>query len=227
MTAQEKNALRKKWRKWLKRVGQDLGSLLTGHDIFAEIQQIVAANKKVQTPDLYFLWIKDNYAARVTIGIRRLIDADNRSISLTRLIKDISNNREALPRDYYISSYRKWMKDAGFADRDFDQFANRGKKYVSTYKLSRDIKRLASETRLMKKFADTWIAHCDLNQKNKVRRIPTFKDVSKTLESLDAVYCRYHLLLTRGGMTTRKPSLQFDWKKPLRHAWIAPTHNLS
>ena len=90
---------------------------------------------------------------------------------------------------------------------------------MSSKKLNKDIDKLDKETHLVRRFADKWIAHCDLSQEH--RQVPTFDDVEKALEVVDEGYCKYQLLLTRAGMKTRKPSLAYDWKKPLRPAWHA------
>ena len=226
MTPKQKAKLRRKWRRWLKIIGNDLGWLLISHDIFEEVQKIMKSNKKIQSPPLFYSWIKDNYSARVAIGIRRLVDPDrayNRAISLYRLIEDISQNRQAITRDYYVSQYYKWMQKEGLAERDFDIFANKGDPLISAYKLNRDMKSLQRETQCIRTFTNKWIAHYDL--KGRIRRLPTFKDVDEALKVVDSIFCKYYLLLTRGSMTTRKAVLQYDWKKPLRHAWIVEQKN--
>lgn len=221
MTVKEKAQLRRKWRRWLKRIGNDLGWLLTSRDIFEEVQGIMRSNKKLQIPDLFYRWIKDNYAARVAIGVRRLDDHGKEATSLYRLIKNIAENRQAITRDYFISRYPKWMKEEGFADRDFNKFANKGDKLISLAKLNKDIEKLEEETDRIRRFSNKWIAHCDL--KSRIRRLPTFEDVDKALKFIDGTFCKYYLLLTRGGLNTRKPALQYDWKEPLRHPWIDTT----
>ena len=110
------------------------------------------------------------------------------------------------------------MQKEGLAERDFDIFANKGDPLISSYKLNRDMKILQRETQRIRTFTNKWIAHYDL--KGRIRRLPTFKDVDEALKVVDSIFCKYYLLLTRGSMTTRKAFLQYDWKKPLRHAWI-------
>ena len=221
MKPKQKVILRRKWRRWLKIIGNDLGWLLTRHDIFEKVQEIMKANKKIQSPDLFYRWIKDNYTARVALGIRRLVDTDKRAISLYRLIGDISHNPQAITRNYYIGRYhnKRLIKESlADADWDFDIFANKRDTLISAYKLNRDMKKLQRETQRIRTFTNKWIAHYDL--KGRIRRLPTFKDVDEALKVVDAIFCKYYLLLTRGGMTTSKPVLQYDWKKPLRHPWI-------
>lgn len=219
MTNREKVRLRRKWRRWLEHIGNDLGELLTGHDIIEFVLKTANRNKKIRSPNLFIHWIIENYAVRVTVGIRRLTDNDRRAISLYRLLEDIADHPQAITRSYYVSSYRdKRLVKAGLADRDFDNFANRGSNLVSIHKLTRDMKRLKSTTDRIRKFTNKWFAHWDPSRR--IRRLPTFEDAKVALEAIDKIFCKYYLLLKHGGMTTRKPVLQYDWKEPLRNPWI-------
>ena len=223
MTPTEKRNLRRKWKRWLERIGHDLGWLLTSHGIFEEIQSVVKSNDNIQSPTLLYRWMCDNYAARAAIGLRRLSDHDTRTVSLYRLIKNISENPQGITRDYYVSQYPERMQEMDLADHDFDNFANKNSNLVSVSRLQTDMKRLKKGTERIRKFADKWIAHCDLNR---VRtQVPTYKEVGEALRNVDRLYCKYFLLITRGGMSTRKPVIQYDWKEPLTHPWIEISEN--
>jgi hypothetical protein len=213
--------LRKKWHRWLRIIQTDLANLLTDNDIFKELRGIVAANEKIQSPATIHGWMTRNYAEHVAVGIRRLTDTNTnkRTISLHGLIEDIKRHPQGMTRSCYVSTYPKWMLDMGAADHDFDQFANKGDNVVSEYKLSQDMRRLKKATNAVRRFVNKWVAHCDL--KRQKYKVPTFKDVDKSLEEVDKVFCKYYMLLTRVGRLTCKPVLQFDWREPLRHAWLS------
>jgi hypothetical protein len=222
MTKKEKTQLRRKWKRWLKHIRGDLGGLLTAHDILECVLEIANNNVNVRSPNLFLSWIVSNYSVRVAVGIRRLTDHDKRAISLYRLIEDISEHPKAITRSYYVSSYRdKKLARDGFADSDFDKFASRGSNLVSRHKLERDMKRLQKATDRIRRFTNKWFAHWD--PRCRIRRLPTFEDAKESLEAIDKVFCKYYLLLKRGGLTTIKPVLQYDWKEPLRHPWIETT----
>ena len=216
MTSKEKHNLRKKWKRWLKTIGYDIGNLLTSKDIHDEIRRLAAFNKQIMSPYRFYSWLVENYVDSVAIGIRRLDDNNKKSISLYRLIEDISTHREAITRDYYISCHSTEMQE--YADKDFDNFANRKNNYVSKYKLNKDLNQLKRVVKRIRKFTNKWIAHRDL--KRKKIKIPTHKDVDNALRDCDELFCKYFMLLTRNSMTTCKPTLQYDWKEPLRHTWL-------
>lgn len=218
LTPEQCTQIRRKWRRWVRRIGDDLGNLLTSNDVFRELRQIVGLNKQIQSPALLHVWISDNFACSVASGVRRLTDRSNKAISLHRLVKEISQHREAISRQCYVSTYPKWMREQGLADSDFNKYARKGKDLLSLPRLQRDLAKLKLDTARIKIFVDKYVAHCDLDQKR--YKIPTFKDIDNTLQDLDELFCRYYMLLTQGGLNTVKPTLQFDWKEPLRHVWL-------
>lgn len=221
MTEQEKIELRKKWNEWIEKIGSDLGDLLTDQDIFNQLCKIVDSNRRIRSQSAYFGWLRDNYVNSVVVRIVRLNDHDNRTVSLHNLIKEILQSPEAITRDYFVSEYPQWIQDMGMGDLDFDKFSELGEQHVSTDKLNADIALLDENTALIKNYRDQWIAHWDQNRE--IDRLPTFNDVEEAIRVIDNIFCKYYLLLKRAGLTTRKPVLQFDWKEPLRYAWIDMT----
>jgi hypothetical protein len=218
MTEKEKQNLRRKWKAWVKTIGHDLGNLLISKDIHTEIRRLAAINENIRSPLLFHNWLVNNYVDSISIRVRRLADRDKKSISLYGLIRDILKNKEAITRQYFVSRYPMEMQNYGMADRDFDNFANKKDCLVSKYKLERDMNRLKKDTDRIRVFVNKWVAHCDL-ERNRFR-VPTHKQLNDSLQDIDKLYCKYLMLLTGDGMTTRKPVLQYDWKEPLRHVWL-------
>ena len=161
---------------------------MTSNEVFKEVRHIINNNKNIQKPTLFPRWILNNYAHSIAVGIRRLSDKDTRSISLYKLIDDISKNREAITRSYYVSRYNKWMRKEGLADRDFDQFANKRDNILSLYQLQRDMNKLRKDTFRITRFVNKYIAHCDICQKR--CKPPTFNDVDNVLKDHDGLYCK-------------------------------------
>ncbi len=221
MTDKEIIEMRQKWEDWIDKIGANLGDELIGQDIFNELSKIVDSNSKIQSPSTFHRWIRRNYIDSVTIRVLRLNDHDQRTISLQRLIKEISENPQVVSRDYFVSRYKKWMQDKGVADRDYDKFAKEGDKFICPKKLNDDIVTLDDVTSVIKPFRDQYVAHFDKNRK--IEPLPTFDDIEKALKVIDIIFCKYYMFLKGGGMPTRKPVLQFDWKEPLRYPWIEMT----
>jgi hypothetical protein len=224
MTSLEKARTRRKWRRWLEIISADLGRLLTSYDIFLAVQGAFRKNESIRRPTLVYRWITGNFAARVSIGVRRLIDRDRRTISLYRLIQDISERPDTITRQYFVARYAlgsaidERADEVELGNRDYDQFAGRGRNEPAQRGLSRDTKRLRRDTDRIATFVDKWIAHHDADQRR--FSVPTYAHVGEALADIDEICCRYALLLTGAGRTTCKPVLPFDWKEPLRHPWI-------
>lgn len=220
MTPKEKAKMRRKWKRRLKKIIGEIQNLLMSQYIFQEIGKIVESNPRTQSPPLYKRWMINNYVARMTVGIRRLTDRDPRTISLYNLIEDIADNPKAVGRDYFFHRYPKSMRDGGLATRDFQEFANKGQKFINPKKLRRDSKKLLRESKRIKDFVDKWIAHCDKDRANRVRRVPTFNEMDEALTLLDKTACKYHGLINGIHADTLLPGIYYDWRKPLRYAWI-------
>ena len=219
MTEEQKDQLRHKWRSWLDEIGNELGWLLTGRDLFWRLQEIVESNEKIQSPAILHNWIADNYVAKTTTGIIKITDHHRGTISLYWLIKGIKNNPDLISRDYFVSQWRDdFLREMGTADRTFDMYANFGKQLVNPERLDADIRGLDEGTSLVKDFRDQWVAHFD--EKRKTDQMPTFGDLNKALDIIDEVWCKYRLLLERSATDTRKPAMALDWEEPLRHCWI-------
>ena len=219
MTEEQKDQLRHKWRSWLDEIGNELGWLLTGRDLFWRLQEIVESNEKIQSPAILHNWIADNYVAKTTTGIIKVTDHHRGTISLYWLIKGIKNNPDLISRDYFVSQWRDdFLREMGTADRTFDMYANFGKQLVNPERLDADIRGLDEGTSLVKDFRDQWVAHFD--EKRKTDQMPTFGDLNKALDIIDEVWCKYRLLLGRSAPDTRKPAMALDWEAPLRHRWI-------
>jgi hypothetical protein len=215
---EENDELRKKWKIWIDKIGHDLGDLLISQDVLKEVSQIVASNKRIQSPLFFFNWIRNNYVDSIVVGLGRLNDRDPRTISFHNLIKEIVSNPEVITRDYFVSRYPKWMQEAGIANDEFKKFAENGEQLLSKDKLLADLKLLDDEMKQIKVFRDKWVAHLD--QTRTMNQLPTFKDVEHALELLDKIFHKYYMLIDGAGMSTAKPALAFDWKEPLRYPWI-------
>ncbi|MCK4294281.1 MAG: hypothetical protein KAY65_13875 [Planctomycetes bacterium] len=219
MTNKQRDELRQKWTRWLDDMGNELGWLLTGCDFFWGLQEIVRSNNKIQSPAGLHNWIADNYVAKVSTSIVRLTDRHPGTISLFWLITEIAKNPDVITRDYFVSQWHdEVLKELGFPDKTFDEFAGPGERCVNPERLKSDKQLLAEGTRLVKDFRNQWVAHFD--SERKIERMPTFGDLDEALGIIDCVWCDYERLLTCSAPPTRKPALAYDWKEPLRYPWI-------
>lgn len=221
MKEEQKEQLRQKLKSWLDEIGNELGWLLSGRDLFARLRKIVESNEKIQSPPILYNWIADNYVAKMCTSIRALTERGTDAFSLRGLIEKIQANPDVVTRDYFISQSKDdFAKEMGTAGQDFDRFAKTGEQHIDPERLESDVRKLKEGTRLIKDFTDQWVAHFD--QKRKIERMPRFEDLDRTLDIIDEVWCDYSWLLRchPPAAGTRKPTMGPDWEAPLRHRWI-------
>ena len=215
MTQKERENLRRKWRRRLRKTEQYLSVLLTTHRVFEKVHSIAVSNNQIRSPKLFYNLLRNNYLISITIGISRLGDPDKRSISLYNLIEDIKKHPKAITREYFVSGYRR--QDRELADSDFNRFANKKNNFLSIRKLHRDLTGLKRALHIVRNFRNKWIAHLDIKRRSYKR--PTYNDIAKALKAVDDLWSNYNLLLNRVERSS-EPVLQYDWKEPLRHIWI-------
>src|SRR6266850_2902607 len=96
----------KKWDRWLEKIKGDITRLSVNRHIFWEVQEIIKRNAKIQKPSSFYEWMGNLYATDAVIGVRRLLDKDDRSISLARLLTEIQEKPEVLSRARFLALYR-------------------------------------------------------------------------------------------------------------------------
>ena len=184
--------MRARWRRWLKRVEADVIDLLIAKHIYKGVGKIVLANPVIQRPGDVHSWISRNYGTAAVIGIRRLTDIDTRSVSLARLLSDISSNAQAVTRESHVHRYNQaGLRDAG--SLWFDKFAGKGTKTLPPLVPSGHLRQLQAAERRIRQLVNKQIAHLD--QKNVRRKPIVFREIHDVSDMIDGMVVNYNLLL--------------------------------
>ncbi len=184
--------------------------------IFWEVSKIIQANPKIQSPSLFYSLLKNTYITDMAIGIRRQLDPHPHAISLANLLRELVKYPKVLTRKWFVSLYKGSVAEA-WADRDFDKFAGKGRPYIDPTLVEKDLRRLEKLWQPTGKYVDRRIAHLD---KKGVKTLPTFKDLDDCMDLLEELLKKYVLLLEAVGLMKVTPTIQDDWKKVFRVAWI-------
>lgn len=117
----------------LSKIGDEVICLATDYDIYWKVQrEVIQRNSRLLTiRSAFFDMLNDAYAHSAAMRVRRLVDEDNRTISLRRLLKDLSKYPDLL----------------------------RGQ--VTEVELAKDNDELDSATLKVKDYVDQFIAHHD------------------------------------------------------------------
>lgn len=206
----------KKWLSWREIIYRDILELLEKRDTFWGVQEIIKSNvyKEIETRGHVYEYIGHTYVAYMAIGIRRQIKVDKDSISLLRLLNEISENPKILSREYYVELYKSSPKE--FAHRDFDRFCGDYRDHISPDMVKSDIKALKEIVFKVETFADRRIAHHD----TRCPELPRFSDLDESLDKIGEMYQKYHLALTAECIASLTPVVQYDWKEIFTVPWI-------
>lgn len=141
-------------------------------------------NEKKITPELW-KFIKALYSSDISMRIRRLIDEDKRTESLSGLINEILFNYTIISRDWFLNKYPDGNNESLFKDLFIENTLN-------TSLLINDLNYLKKESEIMRIFTDKVIAHKD---KSKPKNIPNFNEVHKLIKVITDLFDRYYYLL--------------------------------
>lgn len=206
-----------KWEKWLKRIKLEVQNLVLYRSAYKEVIEIINSNESLHEDNFYYRYMNDSHIAYIVMGIRRQIKNDNQSISIVRLLTEISKTPHLITRNNYVDHYSDSVI-SDFADDHFDQFCkNPGDIHLSEDMVIEDIDKLKVSSILVEKYADRFIAHSD---NRGIESLPTFNDIDSCLEILDKIYCKYHLIFYASSMDSLFPTVQYHWKKIFELPWI-------
>ena len=208
----------KKWLEWLDVIKAEVRELLIAKHTFHEVQKMIEANPKIQTSNSFYRYFANSYVSHVVVGLRRQIKIDSQSISLARLLKEISETPEVLSRKYYVSLYKNSVVE-NLANGDFDRIAMPGAAHIDASKVTADLQNLGDVTATCEEFADKRLAHRD---KREPKSPPTYNEVDECLDLLDRLVVKYQLAFRAQAGETLLPTWQYDWKEIFRTPWIEP-----
>lgn len=209
-------AMRRRWRKRLPALTEELTRLLRSKEIFWELQEVAQGNPAIQNPAAFFDWMRINYVIALSIGVRRLADPSEDSLSLWRLLYEVLEHPGVINRRAHRALYRG--VPFVHADRTFDNLVGRGRGTLSQRTVRADLRAIEDAHRRIRRFVNKRIAH--RTRPGAILHLPTYGDLNSALETFDRVLCKYYTLLTASGMTTAYATPQYDWRDVLHEAWI-------
>jgi hypothetical protein len=215
LTAAQRAQLRRKWRRWIDTIGNELAVLLRKRRIYNDLGDVVKANPSTRSPGAFVDWMVTNYVTAICIGVRRLLDKDPRSISFGRLLFEMLQYPGVVSRQ----SLRAIYGDQKFlADLTFSNIVGRGKSVLPTTKVRSDLRALEDSAERIERFVNKRIAH--ISPPGAIQRLPTFNELDQILDLLDETMKNYTLLLQTSAPSSFEPTPQYDWQDVLKKPWI-------
>ncbi len=210
-----------KWTGWVEKIHSDLGNVVTDQTIFAGFREVIEANGAwIDSIEggLFIDFIRRNYAAAAFMGIRRQLKASDDSVSLMRLLNQVSAGADQITYDFYLSVFPKRAEGLEWQRWTFDTLSSDHER-VSPEIVQADIAEIRSLNNTIEEIADRSVAHLD---RRGTASVVSFRDLRLSIEHFNQLACKYIAFFTSDGWTSLAPSFVFNWQEIFRHPWIKP-----
>lgn len=198
---------------WLDVIKTEVQSLYIDHDIFWELQKIVAANDRLEhRSGVFSRWMANGFATASAVAVRRQAKAGDDSISLKRFLREVRDFPELVSREHYLGFFadaEEWLREANGVGY-FDSIAGVGAGCISGSLVDEHLNDLSSAVERIEHYVDKRVAHYD--KSGLKQPLPTYGDLTTSLEVLDRLTVFYLKLL--------KGSAPNSLRKPLDPSWI-------
>lgn len=210
------------WASEIEDLGQAVTYLVQKRADWWTLQQVFANNPTLP-PSGLFDFIVSNYLESASVGVRRLVDTDNRTNSLMRLLLRIRDHPELLTRRRYIDT-RGWITNIeDYESEQFDQFVGEpGHLHVPRQCIQDDIDHLKEASSLVKQYVDKQIAHMDKTPPDK---LPTYGDLHDAIGEIETVFKRWYVFLRACDISVL-PIQIYNWFAPLMVPWITDAKSI-
>lgn len=208
----------KPWVRLLTNIDNEVTTLLR-HQATWESFRDAVDKSKVATANPYFpQWVSELYAATAAIGIRRMVDADDRTGSFVQLLQKMQARPERLTREWFIGGVELPM--AQHLDRTFTVNGDPGQTgYFDPAVARRDLESLRTIAYGVRMYANQHVAHA---QRTRSEGVPTFGDIHAVLDHLLVLIRKYTLLLRQTDRVQGPPVIQEPWMRIFTQPWLEP-----
>jgi hypothetical protein len=196
--------------------------LVIGNHIFWEVQKIIQDNQRLHIPSSFYQWLGATYCSHTSMGVRRQLDRDPRSISLQRLLWEIKQSPCVLSREKFRSIYKPLnftaREQVELADKCFDGYAGQNEDHLPVGKIERDLADLQALGHKVRMAANKIVAHLD---QTRPTTLPTFGELDDCVKLLERLVLKYEMLFNASAPHSLLPTWQCDWKAIFYEPWIA------
>jgi len=199
------------------------------HYMFWEVQKIVKSNDKLSNINNHFFdWMIETFAISAGMYVRRQVDIRRNTVSLHRLLNDLSKQPLLITREYFVG---KWAgtqprliheQMVATAEELFDIHVGHGKTHIEKGLIQADIKQLVDTCELAKTLADDYYAHNSAKPSTMAER-PQFSHLTSCMNCLELLLRKYYLLI-KGEMlpsiSNVEETFAYSWRDIFTIPWI-------
>lgn len=151
-------------------------------------------------------------------AIRRQAEVDTRVVSLGMLLTEIAADSTRLSRRRFVSMFSRDREQIGDAVFSRDFAGNVGE-HIDPALVRADIDLLKTRAQPVVDYVSRHVAHVD---RQPVRALPTFAELSSAIDAIGDVFRKYVLLLTASAYMDLVPTPQTPWETVFDVPWRQP-----
>jgi hypothetical protein len=199
----EYSRVRAKWRRWIRRISDSASFLLLDDYIFRKSMEAAKKGRVIKPNNEVYKWAMRVYATHAAIGIRRLLDKNDKTYSLLLLLSKMETNPQVITRRSFIFRYSPSERDMGTGD--FDDIAGQGAKSLPRHIVCADLDKLEVISTKIRPIVNKVIAHRERKPKRLTR--PTWDELHDAIEQIAKMCSRYEHILNQTGGSSMLPSI--------------------
>jgi hypothetical protein len=207
--------LRRKWRRWIKVIGDLVAQTGIDDYVFLKSMEVAARDGVVDPGNQAYQWAMRVYATHLAVGIRRLVDSSDKTYSLLCLVQSISMNPQVITRASFVRRYPPYSKHLGNAE--FDSIAGKGESSLPRGLVEVDLHQLRALASRIRPFVDKVVAHRERRPRG-ARRL-TWREKHQAIEELDRICVKYTAILNQAGMRTMLPLNLHAYDMDIQTVW--------
>ncbi len=187
--------------------------------VFDKLREIIKSNDKLKKDNIFLEYYFKNYIDAQIMAIMRILDTDNSSKNLFRLLDSLISG--FVIDDSFLVRIKNDVKVPEI--NSLNEAINASIPVLDIEEIRCDKYKLNSESENIKKYRDWKIAHRDTQKWEKLNLSMT--EVNRCIDLIHEKVKYYHLAIDGGGYTDLTPSIQYDWEEIFRIPWIKRINN--
>ncbi len=201
----------------LERLGDAVVHLAHVDDVFCQVMAIIGGNPELNQSDVFQEWLGMAYADSMVIGVRRLVDTNKQTVSLTRILERVKPRAADFKRAWFVGRLDPTIRDK--ADRLFTKLVGGAFSELRRATVQAKQDELKAAVSSILDYANQYVAHTTAQPT--VKRI-TYTDVRLAVVSVFRTLQWLRCIIQSAVMTSPVPKISTNWLKYFRVPWLAP-----
>jgi AbiU2 len=212
-----------KWQRWMSKIREDLQSIVDDQEIARQFDAVVSENADWITANeggLFCDFVRRSHAVAALLAIRRHLDADRGSMSMLRLLSQLSACADQFTYDFYLVQFpEKPGQNVPWQRFTYRIFSKNGTTFDKTI-VDEDILQTRRVASNITEMVTRTLSHLD---KRGHDQVVTYVELREVIDYFNRLVCKYHGLITSEGYGDLKTSILFPWKRIFKVPFVKPT----